>query len=74
MEQSEIERKLRESVGDIVVVTFGGHTETVFICSVDPDGFLCRPQSASPGDTSAEFWIPYDEVTSISGMFGQHGL
>ena len=66
MDRNEIEVKLRESLGKAVTITFGGHTEKVSISSVDSDGFVCYMLSASPGDKSMEFWIPFDEVTSVT--------
>jgi len=53
------------SAGTVAKVSFDSHTETVLILSLDPDGMLCRPASAGPGETAAEFWLAYDQISQI---------
>jgi hypothetical protein len=66
MDQSTIQAKLRQSIGQAVRVRFGGHSETVLVISVDSDGFICRIQPASPEETTTEFWVAYREVSSVT--------
>ena len=65
MDQSQIKAKVRQSVGHDITVTFGGNTETVFVVSVDPDGFICQ-FLPDKGDTSAQFWMPYSVVLAAT--------
>ena len=53
------------STGSVVKVFFDTHTETVLVLSIDSDGMLCRPVSAGPGGTAAEFWLAYDQISQI---------
>jgi hypothetical protein len=48
-----------------VKVFFDSHTETVLVLSIDSDGMLCRPAS---GETAAEFWLAYDQITRIERL------
>jgi hypothetical protein len=48
-----------------VKVFFDTHTETVLVLSIDSDGMLCRPISAGPSGTAAEFWLAYDQISQI---------
>lgn len=68
MEQSEIESALKHSVGKTRTISFGGHTETVQVVSVDPDGFICRLETLDQTANTSEFWIPFDEVLDITDV------
>ena len=68
MDQKEIEGIIRRGVGKTMTVTFGEHRETVSIVSADPDGFICKIVTPRPGDAATEFWIAYEEVTSLTGL------
>ena len=65
MGQDEIETRLLHGSGQTVNVAFGGHTETVIVVSVDPDGFVCRAQSPPGDENSAEFWISFEEISAV---------
>jgi hypothetical protein len=68
MDQKEIEGTIRQAVGKTITVTFGEHRETVSIVSADPDGFICRIVAPQPGGAASEFWIAYEQVTSLTGL------
>jgi hypothetical protein len=60
-----LEAAIRQSVGRTMRITFGNHTELVFLTAVDPDGFLCRIEPAPAENPSTEFWVSYREVSAI---------
>jgi hypothetical protein len=64
MTREEIETEIAKSVGENINVDFGNGPETVRVVSVDPDGFVCHPESSA--DSSAEFWVAYKAVVSAS--------
>lgn len=66
MDQTQIEAVIRKSVGSLTTVTFGGHTETVLVVSVDPDGFICRLLSVDQKASETEFWLAYSEVSGVT--------
>jgi hypothetical protein len=53
------------SVGAVVKVYFDRHVETILVISLDPDGILGRPISAATGETAAEFWLAYNQISRI---------
>lgn len=53
------------NAGSVVKVFFDTHTEIVLVLSIDSDGMLCRPVSAGPSGTAAEFWLAYDQISQI---------
>jgi hypothetical protein len=53
------------AIGALVKVFFDRHTETVLVISIDPDGILCRPVSARFGESGAEFWLAYQQISRI---------
>jgi hypothetical protein len=56
------------TVGAVVKVFFDRHTETVLILSIDSDGILCRPASARSGESGAEFWLAYQQISRIEKL------
>jgi hypothetical protein len=68
MDQRDLEPELRQSLGKVVRITFGGQTDTVLIRSVDADGFVCQVQGESGKELGAEFWVPYTEVTELTEL------
>lgn len=65
MTREEIEAEITENVGKSISVDFGNGPEIVQVVSVDPDGFVCHPESAGE-NTSAEFWVAYKAVLNVT--------
>jgi len=59
------EVRLTLNAGGVVKVFFDTHTETVRVISADSDGVLCQPVSAQSGETAAEFWLAYNQISRV---------
>lgn len=53
------------TAGSVVKVSFDTHTEIIVVLSIDSDGMLCRPASASPSGAATEFWLAYNQISQI---------
>jgi hypothetical protein len=64
MNHEVISRIAQANIGKVITIRYGGNTDSVFIVSVDTDGFICR----SPGtaqDPPLEWWISFSDVSEV---------
>jgi hypothetical protein len=59
------EIRLALNVGGVVKVFFDTHNETVIVISADSDGILCQPVTVQSGETAAEFWLAYNQISRV---------
>jgi hypothetical protein len=65
MDRQHLQRVLESNIGKIVRVTYNVHSEAVLVMSVDRDGFICKPLSPDLNESTAEFWLAYEDVADL---------
>lgn len=65
MDRQHLQRLLESNIGKTVRVTYNVHSEAVVVMSVDRDGFICKPLLSDPTESTAEFWLAYEDVADL---------